>query len=544
MPTLKVETNRIINALNININELNDLLFDYGLELDEQIIEDNIKYCKIDIPANRYDLLTPNNLINSLKIFLEKEIFNDLELKEGNINEIILPFNKNIDRGFVASAVIWNLNLKNKEIFNDFIDYQEILHQNLGRDRKFISIGTHDMDKIKFPISYKQINENMKFIPLKENKEIKVKDLKLMFIEKGDKKMIKYCNLMNKNSHVFIDSRGEILSVPPVINSEYSKLTEDTKNIFIEITGTDELRVQSALKYILYAFRGEKITTIPIGNEIIKLNNYLFKIPLKRIQLELGINISREDCKKNLEKMMHSVKIENDILNISVPDIRDDILHEVDIFEDISIPFGFNNFENKLPNFFSIGGEIKRNKIADKIRNEIALCGFSESLNLNLIGEEEHNLFQKPIAFTANPSSIECQVLRSTLLPGLIKCIVNNQHFPFPYKIFEVGDITQIESNDIGFINKKYVSAIIGDQIDKFEEIQGLCSHLLSKLGILKYNYKEIEDNKYLKGRGGKIIVNEEEIGSFGIINPKILNYYKLNIICSVFEFNLEKLIN
>ncbi|KAF7703932.1 putative phenylalanine--tRNA ligase beta subunit [Cucumispora dikerogammari] len=546
MPTLKIATKRITTALNLNVEELENILFDFGLELDEQIREEEVEFCKIEVPANRYDLLTPNNLINSLKIFLGRAFFEDLNIEKGKDNEYISinPIqDKRADRGYVASAIIYGLNLSDEETYEDFIAYQEILHQNLGRDREFISIGTHDFDKIKFPIYYKQLDENYKFIPLKETEEIELKNLKKMYISKNDKKMVKYCNLMAKNLYVFVDETNEILSVPPVINSEYSKLNSNTKNVFIEVTGTDELRVQSALKFILYAFRGNRIASVKVGNETLSLNNYIFEIPIQKIQTELGIPISLEVCKKNLEKMMHCVKIEAEKLIISVPDIRDDILHEVDLFEDISIPYGFNNFENKLPDFFSAGKEIKRNQISDKIRHEISACGFSEVLNLNLMQEEEHNLFQKAVAYTENPSSIDCEVLRSTQIPGLIKCVVSNQHLPLPLRMFEVGEITQLEDNDVGFINKKYVSGIIGDQVDHFEEIQGICSHLFERLGHSDFKYVEIEDKRYLKLRGGKIIVNGVEIGTFGIISPEILNYYRLNIVCTVFEFDLEKII-
>lgn len=523
MPTITIPKSKFLKSLEIKNEDfdIEEFLFNFGLEVEEC---DDKNY-RIEVPANRFDLLSFEGLSNALRVYSEIEKFKPLEYSVEK-NKIFIE--KNSQRSKILCAIIKNINLE--DCYDSFIEYQEILHETLARNRKYISIGTHDADKIKFPVFYKNV-ENLEFIPLNSDK--KVKDLKKYY--ENDKKFLRYFKYIDGYS-VFVDNEQNILSVPPIINSEYSKVTKETRNIFIEITGTDLVKAKQAMNYILHAFRGSSV--ILFDDDFLKPQ--IFTFSQSEINKSLDLNLSLEQIKKLLERAMHLVEIKNEEnIKVFVYGLRSDVLHKCDLIEDIAINYGYNNFEMEDNNIVSIGIEDPINKFSNKIRNEVAMCGFLETLNFSLhSGNELSNFCElENLVSLENPKSKECEYVRNKLIPSLFKTLLSNKHCKIPIKIFEVGDIVKMENGKA--INERHIAALYSGKNSGYEEIQGLISFILSKCN-LEPKYIECVKKGFIEKRCGVVECENKNLGWFGIIDTNLCKKMGLNYVCTALELNLE----
>ncbi|KAH7698440.1 FRS-2 protein, partial [Aphelenchoides avenae] len=262
MPTIGVKKRLLDEALGESYTEaqIDELCFAYGLELDDVVREkgdngvDEETY-KIEIPANRYDLLCVEGLTRALLIFQEKmkapkyEVIRPSKLERINVK----PEVKDV-REFVVSAILRDTRFT-KESYASFIDLQDKFHQNICRKRTLVSIGTHDLDTVKGPFEYRaEAPTSIVFKPLKEEKEFN--GAKLMEHYANDSHLREYLPIIRdkKLYPVIRDSNGVVCSLPPIINSEHSKITLDTKNVFIEITATDRKKAEIVLDVLVAMF--------------------------------------------------------------------------------------------------------------------------------------------------------------------------------------------------------------------------------------------------------------------------------------------------
>ncbi|KAM0676254.1 phenylalanine--tRNA ligase subunit beta [Gurleya vavrai] len=637
MPTVSINKNILHKKLELDLStNPSDILFDFGLEIDDEIIEDNETIYKIEVGANRYDLLCLEGIVNALRVYLGKETYKNIQevnIKDNvqevnikdNVKEVSIENNKNYqkneknikdnlyeknilykntekkplkesdyilndrdktfsenfavihqnhdERPFIASAIIHNLDLT-PEVYASFIDYQDKLHSSLGRDRNLIAIGTHDLSKIKFPVFYKKIKrEDLSFAPL--NQKIMSCDELIKFYSM-DNKMKNYCRMLNDEVPVFIDSNGNVLSLPPLINSDYTKLNLGKKSIFVEVTGTDFYKVNIALKMILFNFRGDGYSKIKIKKDFFyktekkeseneidfykKINkkynnmvenqkicqkddliiyspflfNQIYYFTIDEINKELGISLTKDEIKNLLTRMMYDVKI-NKIIEVYVSDARSDVLNKVDIFEDLAIAYGFNNFKRSNPPVLTIGRENDIEKFSNKTREEMAQCGYNEVLTLTLLSKKDS--FGECVSLK-NPKSLECEVVRNSLLPGILKSICSNQHTGVPMKIFEVSDVV-LKKESIE--NKKNLCACLVGKVDGLENLIGVCSLIFMKIG-LKCEFKEEDNEIYFSGRSVGIYVKNDKVGTLGVLHPKVCNNFRIPFAISSFEINLDKI--
>lgn len=591
MPALNISKDDLLNQLEANgikIEEkkLEEIVFDFGVELDEIYIGDGRTMYKFDIPANRYDLLCFEGFSNAISCFLSLSyIYKQCDYLEACIDQTVINKGSEI-RPHIACALIKGISFNDRSL-ESFISYQDKLHYSLGRNRSLVAIGTHDYSKIKGRITYKTTGiRSIVFQPLGCSTETCI-NLEEYF--EKDKKISKYFSLLpNKDESVaFFDDEG-IISIPPIINSERTKITKETTDVFVEITGTDFNKVNIALNLILSNFPGQKIQKFMIKKEegvIVTpvLNNQIYKIIISDINRKLKLNLKKSDISALLKRVMYNVlDSEDDVVSVYVPVFRSDVLHECDIIEDIAIAYGFNNFEIKMPTFYTLGSENQLNKFSDKIRLEMALSGFNEVLTLTLLPEQENRLFldcknnsvnsgsipeysdyfydlndvnfnekimaegivPRECVILSNPKSKEYEVVRTTLLPGVLKALNSNLHIKIPIKIFEVSDVV-IKKSD--FFNIKKFCGLIASSRSMLEELQGPLSLVLEKCGIDNYKYipMSIDDseNIYLSNQSAWVSVNNIIIGSIGVLHPKICNGFGIPYACSSFEIDIQLLL-
>lgn len=590
MPTISVDKAALFKELGreYTTEEFDELCFEFGIELDEDTSnstkpEDQAQppQLKIEIPANRYDMLCFEGIAMNLKVFLEKEKLPKWSLtapKDGQLQVLNIKPETQQVRSLCSGVILRGITFT-KERYESFIALQDKLHSNLARQRTLVSIGTHDLDTIKGPFSYEALPpEEIKFIPLNQEKEMNAKEL-MEFYEK-DKHLGRFLHIIRDSPvyPVIYDSNRTVLSLPPIINGNHSKITLDTKNVFIEITATDKTKVEIVCHMMVAMFAGyaDSIEAIQINSDHNGETRVSPDLSPRATQAEIdylnqvtGLNLSPEEICKLLSRMGHDVlpsSANKNMLDISIPITRADVLHQADIMEDYAIAYGFNKLPRYYPNkTAAVSAPLPINKVSDIIRLESAAAGWTEVMPLILCSHEENFawLNRKDDGNTAvklaNPKTAEYQIVRTSLLPGLLKTINSNKHHAVPMKIFEVSDIGLIDdTQERKSRNERHVAAAIMGKTSGFEQVHGLLDRLMLMLRsvfltredglknekLQGYWIEEVDDPTFLAGHAAAIKLNlggkNHTIGVFGILHPSVLQKFELPYPVSTLEFNLE----
>ncbi|OJJ04079.1 hypothetical protein ASPVEDRAFT_43524 [Aspergillus versicolor CBS 583.65] len=597
MPTISVDKAALFKELGreYTTQEFDELCFEFGIELDEDTTDQDRPIVngvqeppqlKIEIPANRYDLLCFEGIALMLNIFLERKPLPKYTLAKppsGELEKIIVKEDTMKVRPLVSGAILRNVTFDPAR-YESFIALQDKLHQNLARQRTLVSIGTHDLDTIKGPFTYEALPpKDIRFVPLNQTKELDGEEL-MAFYDK-DKHLGKYLHII-RDSPVYpaiYDANRTVCSLPPIINGDHSKISLNTKNVFIEITALDKTKVEIVNKIIVSMFSqytSEPFTIEPI--QIVSEHNGETRvtpdIAPRTTQAEVsyinqccGLQLSAEEICRLLTKMAYEATPSTtspDLIDVHIPPTRADILHQADIMEDVAIAYGFNNLPRSFPSKSgTVAQPLPINKLSDIIRTEAAMAGWSEVLPLILCSHEENFgwLNRKDDGNTAvklaNPKTHEFQVVRTSLLPGLLKTIRENKHHTVPMKIFEVSDVAFKDmSMERKSRNERHFAAAWYGKTSGFEVVHGLLDRVMAmmksafitgeeglenpEVNDSHYWIEELEDPTFFPGHAASIHVRiggkDYNIGTFGILHPTVLENYEMKYPVSTLEINIE----
>ena len=591
MPTVIVKRDELFKAIGKSFTdeEFDDLCFEFGIELDDvtsekdmykneqqkegENLSSEVLY-KIEVAANRYDLLCLEGLALALRIFLEKQKMP--EIKPLNVlpeeeRQLIVYDSVNEVRPIGLCAILRDINFTD-ETLKGFMDLQDKLHNNICRGRKLVSMGTHDLDTVKGPFYYRALKpEHIHFVPL--NREEEVNGDGLMSILKEDPKLSKYLYLLEGKEKypVMMDSNGVIMSLPPIINSQHTKMTLNTHNVLLDVTGLDYTKCEIVLNtliamfsiYCKNPFTVEEVKVINQktgeGKIYPDLTPRKFKTDIKYLKTLTGItNITPEKIVSLLEKMELQAKILNsNELEVSAPITRSDILHPCDIAEDLAISYGYNNIKKELTKTKTHGMQQPYNKLTDLFRNEMSMGGYVEFLTMALLSHKD--MFTNMLKNTKDDKTVqilyskskEFEYIRSSLIPGILKSIEGNKANQLPFKIFEISDVVQIDKdNEVGASNRRKLCFAYTNTTSAMEIIQGMVDLLMKKIGLIFNNQKDI-DKKYtikksnnpifFEDRQAEILIQDNiNIGIYGIIHPKVLKNFGIKNPVTLCEIDLQ----
>eukprot|EP01001_Neometanema_parovale_P001147 NODE_1129_length_1878_cov_112.068946_g1070_i0.p1 GENE.NODE_1129_length_1878_cov_112.068946_g1070_i0~~NODE_1129_length_1878_cov_112.068946_g1070_i0.p1 ORF type:complete len:595 (+),score=142.53 NODE_1129_length_1878_cov_112.068946_g1070_i0:63-1847(+) len=590
MPTLAVKRDVLFRLLGKEFTEeaFDELCFQFGVELDEVTSErimaqkelknakkaDLEKFSaeeiyKIDLPANRYDLLSVEGFVTALRVFQGEIPPPDYKLSS-TMHEMVVGESVG-QRPFVVCAALRGIEFT-PERYASFIDIQEKLHQNLARKRTLVSVGTHDMDTIKGPFTYNALpRKDIKFVPLKQEVEITGED----FIEfyKKDLQLCKYLHMIeDKPAFPLIqDSNGVVMSLPPIINSRHSAINLNTKNVFLECTAVDECKANVMLNQLVCAFSlycTDKFTVEPVkvkyadGREVITPNLSVreMECSVDWINRSIGIKQSASVVATALTKMMlqADAKDESTIV-VRVPPTRSDILHQCDVMEDVAIAYGYDNIVKMAPSTLSVGSQAPISKLSYMVRTEMAHAGYNEALTLSLTSLDEcFTWMRKPVTndvvTIANPQTKEFQMVRNSLLPGLLKTLFASRANALPIKLFEVSDIVLKDATtDVGTKNVRHAAAVYCSTTSGFELTHGFLDTMMLMLGVKPrglpkpddnpdgYYIKPSNDPSFFEGRQAEFFWRGEKVGIREISPPEVLGKYQPPSPASGLEINISK---
>ncbi|MFH1978180.1 MAG: phenylalanine--tRNA ligase subunit beta [Candidatus Aenigmatarchaeota archaeon] len=549
MPTICV-SHRDLNSLvgkNLTLSQLQDeaVLYAKG-ELEEQ----DGDQLKIDIKdTNRPDLWSVEGLAREIKMRY-KTSFPEYKTKKSGIEVRVDPKMKNI-RPYTVCAVVSNLNITTS-VLEQMIQLQEKVSMTFGRNRKEIAMGAYDMSKIKSPIKFTSVAPSgIKFIPLEFSKEMTPKQI----LEQHPKGKEFGHLLKGLTAYpIFIDAAGEVLSIPPIINSEYTgKVTTNTKKVFIECSGFNLKFLQTALNVLVTALadRGGVIETVDVvyGNKKITTPNLTPKetsVNKENIIRLAGFSLTDVEITKLLEKSGYKIKQMGEEIKLMYPAYRQDIMHEMDVIEDVVISYGYNKIKPEEPLLVTKGRLHDREYFHNRITDIMIGSGLQEVMSYMLTNKEalfdKMNMPQANIVEISNPVSSNWSVFRTWMVPGLLDFLSQNMHREFPQKIFELGDCILIDpKKETKTSDVKKLAAIISDSGAGYEDITSILDFLLSNLGI-EYKLDVTDHSSFIPGRTAKIIANGKEVGIVGEIHPQVLNNWKLEIPTSAFELDLSLL--
>jgi phenylalanyl-tRNA synthetase beta chain len=514
----------------------------FGTEVEKVTSEE----IEVEITPDRPDLLSYQGFKRSFLSFLGKT----KGMKEYKLNKPQKDFKVTIDssvkkiRPYTVCAIIKNLSL-NDERIKELIDIQEKLHTTIGRKRKKLAIGIYPLEKIKLPITFKALEpDKIKFIPLESPGDKEMSGLQILQRHPAGRD---YSHLLAGKTKfpIFVDAAKNILSMPPIINSQLTgKVTEKTKDVFVEVSGFDYETQKKALNILIttMAEMGGEIYQMEIKGAPEKispnLNSEKNKLTIENTNKLLGLNLNETQLKSLIEKMGHNYNRGV----VESPAWRADILHEVDLIEDIAIAYGYENFEPEIPEISTIGEEDSNQTIKRKIAEILSGLGMLEVSNYHLTKKQDQFtkmgvIESKEVEFVQiEESKTEYNILRKDISHYLLKNIADNSDSEYPQKIFETGIVFKDKEKIIE--KEKLAAAIIPGNFTELKQILEYLSRMLGK----NISLKETEEvpAHFIDGRIADIMLDNKKIGQIGEVHPKILKKWKIKMPVATYELDLE----
>lgn len=469
-------------------------------------------------------------------------------------------------RPFGLAAILRDVKL-DEDSYASFLDLQDKLHQNLCRKRTLVAIGTHDLDTIEGPFLYTaRPPKDIKFVPLNDTQACTAVELMEKF---KDGHLRHYLHIIEDKPvyPIIYDKNGVVLSMPPIINGNHTKISPKTKNIFIDVTATDLTKGKLVLdtlvtlfsQYCAEPFTIEPVEVVQPDKNVIVYPELLYRkedVSVVEINKQIGINLSPEEMCDLLTRMCLSAEMNPDRrhLRVEIPPTRRDIIHPCDILEDVAIAYGYNNIVKRIPETLTIASQFPLNKLTDALRQEMACAGFTEALTFSLCSREDISAkIGRPheidsAVHISNPKTQEFQVARTSLLPGILKTLSYNKDMPLPLKLFEIQDIVVKDSTkDVGARNERRLCAVYYSKTSGFEIIHGLLDRIMLLLGVPYgkdkggYHIRACQDGCYFPGRCAMVVgYQDEDWGRLGVIHPEVITGFELGMPCSALELKIE----
>jgi len=540
-------------TITMEIEELNKLV---GRELSVEEIASFIERLKgevekvedgeitAEVTSDRPDLFSVEGIARAVRLLLGMQP-SSFTISEGSI-EVFVKESVLQVRPAIACSAVREVSL-NELAVAQIMQLQEKLHHTYGLRRKEASIGVYDLDKVTPPIYYEALPpEEIVFTPLNCEEKMDGREI----LERTEAGKL-YGHLLKRAERfpVLRDSKGVVLSMPPIINSEDTRVTKDSRNLFIDVTGFNQLRLNDIVKVLatsiaergrileivkIHRPKGEILRTPSIERQKVLLN-------LGYVEKVLGTPVDLTTVKQALVKMGHRVsRTGRNQLLVEVAPYRVDILHPVDLVEDIAMGMGLEQLPLESPPIFTVGKLHWKEQLARRIRDLMTGLGFQEVVTYILSSKEIVELSKEPWVEIANPVSSEYIVLRNSLIPKMVMFLSRNQHVEYPQKIFEIGDSVEVRGKVP--VTTFGVAAAIADYSVGFEDIQAVVHALLANLGLTP-RYSPAKHPCFIEGRCAEVLCSicGEKLGVMGEVKPEILESMELLMPVAAMELELEK---
>jgi phenylalanyl-tRNA synthetase beta chain len=532
----------------LTVEEMVEWLPWIGFDLKE-VGSDSVK---VEFNPNRVDLCSYSGTARAFKGLMGWETgLPEFKVQDGKVRLTITKAVSKI-RPFMLAAVVRNIRLDDDAVI-DLMEMQEDLHWGIGRNRKKASIGVHNLDTVDPPFTFTAARpDKVKFVPLDSPEEMTLKEI----LERHDKG-IAFRHLVDwaPKYPLLVDKEGNVLSMPPIINGELTRLTSKTTNLFLDVTGTDYVAVERSLSILATALSDmggtlEKVHVKYPDRTVISpsLAPERMKLKVDYANELLGLKLSEAQVIESLKKCrLGAEAVGKRVVEATIPSYRIDVLHEVDLVEDVAVGYGYYRLKPTIPERLTIGWQHPVHRAAGVVRQIMVGLGFTEVMNFTLTNETVHyekmRLKAGEVIKLANPVSLEYTILRQSLLPNLMKNLADNRHESFPQRLFEVSDVGQINQRAETKVERRLqVAGVSSHSMANFTEIKSTVEALLHNMGLKNWEIEPVKHASFLEGRAAAILVKRRELGVLGEMHPEVLNNFELENPTSAFEINVEDL--
>ncbi len=450
-------------------------------------------------------------------------------------------------RPCIACAVLRDVRLDHERI-KLLMNLQEDLHWALGRDRKLASIGVYDLDKLRVdrPFEYRPVApDGVRFVPLGLPSSDPAANLTPREILERHKTGQAYAHLLAgfQAYPLLTDGAGTVLSLPPIINSEATRVTMTTRQCFVDVTGLAQRTVDRALnilvtglKEALPELRVEAVRLEYADGPVTTPNLAVtpMSLDVREAAETIGAPLDAAALQSLLERMGHGVRAAGEgRLSVSVPAWRNDVMHPIDLIEDAAVAYGYDRLAPSLVPAFTVGRGRPIEERSALARRVFTGLGFHQVMTLPLTSEaaafDRWGAPHDPRAVKiANPISSEQTMCRVSLLPGIVETLTINKQYDLPQHLFEVGDCCLADPDcETGARESRCAAAaMIGPHVG-YADIRAVLD-AFSREMEWPLSVRPVEAPGFIPGRVAGIHDGERRVGTMGELHPSCLEAYAL----------------
>ncbi|MFP4171246.1 MAG: phenylalanine--tRNA ligase subunit beta [Methanomassiliicoccales archaeon] len=544
MPVISFEYQDLLDLLgrDINMEGLLEKIPMMGADLHSHDMDTG--EMAIEFFPDRPDLFSVEGIARALRTFLD--IDSGLRRYQVGDSGITLHREDSVEgvRPFVVGGVMKEM-VMTDELIRSLMELQEKIHLTMGRKRAKVSIGIHDMDKVEPPFTYRAVPpEEVSFVPLGKEEEMDLGEI----LERHEKGREYAFILDGKDRYPLIQDRhGQVLSFPPIINGRLTTVTEETTDLFIDVTGTDYKAIDGALNIVAtsIAERGPRIESILIkGREERRtpdLEPRQWELDPEFCRSFLGLDIGDEEVGECLGRMGYDHSVRNGVFHVLAPATRMDLLHQVDLAEDVAIGHGYENLGSRLPKAQTYGCILPLERASDLLKQLMVGYGYLEVQTLMLSNPWDQfgrmGLPERDCVEVGNPIGEDYTCIRVNLLPSLMNVLAKNKHRDLPQRIFEVGDVIE------GRNRRRHFAGVVVHSKANFTEMKSLVKSVMRDLS-LQHSLEPLESGIYIHGRGASVFCGDQEVGHFGEMRPSLIVDYELSHPIACFELDMESMLS
>jgi phenylalanyl-tRNA synthetase beta chain len=399
------------------------------------------------------------------------------------------------------------------------------------------------LDKIEFPIKYTTVTKNHKFVPLDSSQEISISDI-LEKTEVGKQ----YSSILNNSSKVpiILDNKENTISFPPIINSALTTVSSKSTNLLIEVTAIDKNAAEDSLAVVANTLQaaGFQLYSVNISganNSSPLLKPRKITINSDLVNSILGLNLSTSMIVNSIKKSrIDATATKNKIICI-IPRYRFDIFGPMDLVEEVALGYGIENLKPTLPPSISVGEKNKITKAIDSLSLIMIGLGFTEVVNSSLVSNKIQNELTNrgnlDVIQVVESKSQEHNIMRDTIMPGLLDNLSKNIHEQYPQKLFETGIIFS-KGNPIQ--EDVHLAGISAHKDANFSEIKSILQSSL-KIGFnIDSETKTSSHPPFLEGKNAYILVDNKIVGILGEIDSKVIGNFKIREEVNVVGFEIK----
>ena len=540
MPVVELNYNRLQKLVGgkANKKKIIDTLPYLGLDIEGETNNE----VRIEYSPNRPDYSTDYGIAMGLQGLLGiKQGMINLNIKKKENFSIKVDSSVSKIRPYVTGIVAKNGTI-DENTLKQLITMQEDLHFGIGRKRKKSSIGIHDLDKVSFPLTYTTTNRKHKFIPLNSEKDNSIDEIL------ADSEVGKDYGFILGNSPkvpLIVDSTGNTVSFPPIINAAITTVTTKTRNLFVEVTGTNKDDIEDMLSVVATILQsaGFELHAVKISgakNSSPQFKSRKLKIDTELVSNTLGLNLSPSKISASLKKSRLNATVKGKKIECVVPRYRFDIFGPMDLVEEIALGYGIANLEPIMSPSQTLGEKHPTSINLQSIRATLTGLGYMEALNSSLTSKrilyDNTNRDPSKIISVLDSKSLEHTILRDSLLPGLIDSFSKNIHESYPQKLFEIGTVF---SNPSSLSEQTHLCAVSSHKDANFSEIKSILQSVAQLIFGKTCETKTATHPTFEKGRFANITIDGKIVGTIGEISQPTKEHFKLREPIVSFELKL-----